>query len=385
MLDLRLIRREPDAVRAALARRGADVPVWRLRSVAGQTAILKAAAARDEDWNRADADPNGRACGLWNDWAGAQFLTRHGVTNTPRFIGGDAGLGFILVEDLGDGPDLATVLLGDDPRVARLALAGWVDALAAVHTGAHAQGPQYAAVRTRLGPPTPKEDVRGLVQLIPSRVRVSYDPGFALDRHVVDVIGVMVRELDSPPWQTLTLGDSCPDNNVVAEDGSVRLFDLQWAMFRHALFDVAALHTIMPTCWCVRRIPDGLADALAERYRTRIASVIGVARDEERFRRALAIARAARALLAAVSLLSRAADQTGAEHQELAAYSFRVCTPRQLLFLRLDELEAVAGEELRLAPLGDLARAIRDVARARFGATEAIPLFPAFAGGSPKR
>src|SRR5262249_33228200 len=61
-------------------------------------------------------EPVGAAASLFNDWAGAQFLSALAAAKparlpfSPRFYGGDRDVGIIVLDDLGDGPSLVEPL-----------------------------------------------------------------------------------------------------------------------------------------------------------------------------------------------------------------------------------------------------------------------------------
>ncbi|MFD1674009.1 hypothetical protein [Alicyclobacillus fodiniaquatilis] len=49
--------------------------------------------------------------GIFNDWAGVQFLSQLGVSISPRYFGGDRQTGLLLIEDIKDAKGIHDVLL----------------------------------------------------------------------------------------------------------------------------------------------------------------------------------------------------------------------------------------------------------------------------------
>ncbi len=365
--------------------------MWRLHSSDGRTAILKAAALRDDDWP-GDAARSERLQLFLNESTALEFLTRRACAVTPRFIGADAKLGFVLMEDLGDGLDVASLLLGSDASTALAALCAWAEALADLHIASHARTREYEELRSRAGAAgSPFAgggrlaiDLAAAADRVQSTMRVSYDPTFTNPPALRDAVKSITRELGSPQWQVVSPHDCCPDNNVVLDDGGVRLFDFQFAGVRHALLDLAVLHTIMPNCWCAGRLPAGVVRLATERYRRRLARSVARAKDEDAFKQALASARAGLALQSLIPRLIRAADATGGDRREMPGYDYVGYSARQLALLRLDDLTQLATERALFEPLGTLAAAIRPYLVERFGPIDPVGLYPAFARFGPE-
>jgi len=80
-------------------------------------------------------------------------------------------------------------------------------------------------------------------------------------------------------------GDTCPDNNRVLDDGSIRLFDFEGAGWRHAATEAAYCRAPFCTCWCVAAMP---AEILAS-MESEFLSALGPPRLSE-FRAAVGLA-----------------------------------------------------------------------------------------------
>ncbi|WP_020579519.1 hypothetical protein [Actinopolymorpha alba] len=355
----------------------------RLAGAPVDAAIVKLAHRNDTTgaFDPTDAEPWSPATRLWNEWAGLEFLSSlpEPPAVVPAFYGGDAELGFVLMEDLGAGPSLANVLLADTPERATAALGGYVDAFAAIHLATFEQAPAYDRVRQSLGPVPPQFALAPgeLATRLPEGL-AQLDGGVTIDPAAVGALRWIESLVHQPgSWTAYRANDCCPDNNRVYADGTVRLFDLEFGGVGHALLDLAYLRTMMPTCWCVRRLPAGLSDLLVERYRHRLAAA-GREVPPAEFAAALNACQAYWALQSGLGHLGYALDAEGAERKYFQAYDFHLGSRRQLALQRMDELTDAARRQPELAPLAGVAEQIRTAARRRWDIIEPLPFYPAF-------
>lgn len=352
----------------------ADAPV--------DTAVIKL-AHRDAD-GEFDPGDNGDQPGgntpalLWNEWAGLRFLRTSNVSAVPTFYAGDRERGFVLMGDLGDGPSLATVLLGSDPARARTAFEGYVDALAEVHLATFGKAAEYDEIRSRLGPELgfmmalrqeQWPNLRTAIAELDGTIELTADMDAAVER--IDQV------LEDPAWQAYSPNDCCPDNNRVHDDGTVTLFDLEFGSFHHALRDVAYLLTTMPTCWCVRRTPDGLAEALIARYHRRL---VAAGRDVpvEEFWRMLRHCQAYWSIWTLAWQLAAGLRPDGAHEHSMENYDFRMVSRREQVDFRAGQLADAAATEPELESLCGLADALRAAANRVWGPFRGLPVYPAF-------
>jgi len=78
----------------------------------------------------------------------------------------------------------------------------------------------------------------------------------------------MAARLESPgPWLALVHLDPCPDNVLLAGDGTARLIDFEFSSPGHALLDAAYWWMGFPTCWCAGRVPDTISRRIDLAYR----------------------------------------------------------------------------------------------------------------------
>jgi hypothetical protein len=70
-------------------------------------------------------------------------------------------------------------------------------------------------------------------------------------------------------YQVFSPGDICPDNNLVTDAG-IRFVDFESAGFQSVFLDAAYLRMPFSTCWCVLRMPPGLAAEGESAYRREV-------------------------------------------------------------------------------------------------------------------
>ena len=160
------------------------------------------------------------------------------------------------MEDLGQGSDLARLLCCGTRAEAEDALTGLGAALGGMYAATSGHEGRYAAIRERLGPGDAgvrheeAADLRGAAQAVAAACQaLDIAPGDAWRTDLEAVAAAM----DEPgPFLTYTTGDPCLDNALLDADGRVRLHDLEFGAFRHALRDGVYGRMRFPTCWCVR-------------------------------------------------------------------------------------------------------------------------------------
>lgn len=169
-----------------------------------------------------------------------------------------AGDDVLVMEDLGPGPSLADVLLGRDPAAAESAVVAWAGTLG-------------QALRPTLRHGAPEEPdglVAGLDQMRQLAAALDVPVPAGVDDDVAWIASVLVRP---GPWVAFCPSDSCPDNNRVLPDGSVRLFDFEGAGWRHAAVEAAYCRAPFCTCWCMARLPEGMTDRMEAAFLAALA------------------------------------------------------------------------------------------------------------------
>lgn len=166
--------------------------------------------------------PEGAAAGLFNDWAGAQFLSGLAAARptripfSPRFHGGDRAAGLIVLEDLGRGPSLVEPLCGRHLSAAEAALTALAVTLEQMHVATIGSEDAFWSLRRGLGPTTGHSFLH-----TPQRVRAELPALHATLAGLGVAPNVACRaELDATlvglaqprPFQAYTHGDPCPGN-----------------------------------------------------------------------------------------------------------------------------------------------------------------------------
>ena len=230
---------------------------------------------------------------LHNEQAALELLGDVHPGSAPRLLAADPSLGVLVLEDLGDGPSLATYLLDDDGEAARVAAVRSAAALGAMHAATAGHGEQFYGRRRQLSDVDPDADrlnlrgmdmgerIRGLGPLL-------RDHELPQPHGADDEFAAILTELARPgPFLALSSGDPCPDNGRVTSD-RVQFFDFEAGAFRHTLADAAHYVVPFPNCWCWRRLPDEVAGAMEAAYRSELAIGCAATRDEVRYNNALA-------------------------------------------------------------------------------------------------
>ena len=262
------------------------------------------------------------------------------------------GGGVFVLEDLGPGPSLADLLLGDDPEAAERALLGWAATLgeALRATLGHGQGP------------APEDLGDGAAELR----QLAAELDVPVPRGLDDDVALIASTLAAPgPWLAFCPSDTCPDNNRVLADGSVRLFDFEGAEWRHAALEAAYCRAPFCTCWCVARLPEGMTGRMEAAFVDRLAPP-----DARAF--------VATVPLAAVSYTLASFDWFRRRFvvEDLPPGLRRVmpCAGRQYVYERLVAVAALPQVPVLAGVAGGLAARIAD----RWPDATAMPLYPAF-------
>jgi hypothetical protein len=335
--------------------------------------VVQGENAGDDPGNSDRDSPSWR---LFNDWAGAQFLTRVAKDRSPgpRFYGGDKTAGLIVLEDLGAGSTLADLLLGVDAAQAEAALISFAAALGRMHALTVGKADEYASVRGALA--------QGATSEKASLARSNLDERIDRFKQGCDTLGVQVpaafeneRGLvmasmqDPGPFLAYTHGDPCPDNALYFK-GPMRLVDFEFGGFGHALLDAAYGRMPFPTCWCVNRLPEAIPERMEFAYRAELVKGCPEASDDKLFYRAFVEACAYWMITTTASLLQQVLTQDS---------QWGIATLRQRVLMRLDAFVQVAEQFGYLKAMAAAAAEMAVRARALWPPdADAVPPYPAF-------
>ena len=161
------------------------------------------------------------------------------------------------MDDLGELPSLADVLLGNDPVHARDRLLEYARLLAVFARRSAARIDEYDAP---LGHP----GHFAIIQLREGLAQLGAPP--AVGQALLDITTRLEAATD---WMMVGPGDGCPDNVLVAPHG-LCILDFEGAARYHAAFDVGSLAVPFPSCWCHDAFDEELRAALLAAHSRRV-------------------------------------------------------------------------------------------------------------------
>lgn len=268
--------------RLRVAQRRADIP---------ETVILKQAALRQESDVYDPQAADGPASRHFNEWAGLQFLSEvcSDPLPAPSFFGGDREIGFVIIEDFGDGTRLDHLLLGQDAAAAERGVIALFQTIGRMHAQTVGQASRYLEIRTALGPaPSWVTNIGEISEW--DRQRMEY----ALERFGIEAHPAFFDELDAVWNRVRTPGpftaymhcDACPDNcHWVGNE--LRLLDFEGGHYGHLLNDAVYIHLPFPSCWCSNRLPEAEQEEAEAAYRAELIKGCPQAADDGLFYSAL--------------------------------------------------------------------------------------------------
>jgi hypothetical protein len=175
---------------------------------------------------------------LRREYAALMTLRRLGLDIAPEVVAADEAAGVLVLSDLGSGPTLEHLLMGDDPVRAEKALLAAAEVLATMHRRTVGAEPEFVARYCALaGGETP--NARPIPSLETPLARL---PQLRADLAELGLpapgpdIAWFTARLSDPTSRTLTHSDLNPGNIVVAGD-RVFLVDFEGAGYRHVGFD----------------------------------------------------------------------------------------------------------------------------------------------------
>lgn len=333
----------------------AQVQRVRVRDSGGaeQTVIVKVFGA-NEGWAR--------------ETDGLQVMAGHGPV--AELIAESAASSAVVCADVGAGPSVADLLLGDRPIEAAEAVTGWATAVARLHVASLPLRDAFdSALSARAGAePLAADTTCAEVDEVATRLA---EQCAALDvvvpARALDELRGLARRLDAGAHGALSPADTCPDNNVRRDDRFV-LIDFEGARWQHIVWDVAYLSVPWPSCWCSWRLPDDVVAAAVARYREVVREALPYV-GTPAFDSDLRAATVGWAFISSSWLLPRAlGDDPGPGDP-------RVVTPTRRATI-LHRLADAAGSE-ELPALGELAVRLRGALVSRWGETP-LDYAPAF-------
>jgi hypothetical protein len=275
------------------------------------------------------------------------------------------------MEDLGVARRLDQLLLGDDAAAAEEGLLAYARTLGRLHAPTVGQESAYWRLRDGLGPRQEHDAHFSYAWVVPTLGAAAHALGYAPSPDALDDAVSAVAAMRAPGlFRAYTHGDSCPDNCILL-DGAMRLFDLQWSTFGHALLDASTARLYLGTCWCVNSLPPALPGRMEWAYRAEVVVGCPEPADDGLFYAGLVAACAVRVVqfchdFPLATLLAR--------DRRIA-----ISTARQVMLRRFEILARTTEEYGHLpalgAALGEMATRLRALWPREAGE---LPLYPAF-------
>jgi Phosphotransferase enzyme family len=253
-----------------------------------ESVIVKRAAAANFDPDTS----NEPAWLLFNDWASLQFLGEIEIAASehfaPTFYGGDRSAGLFVMENLGEGTRLDHLLLGNDPEAAESGLMTYASIHGRLHALSMAKRGEYLHIREALGPATPfpleyysYDWLKPALHTLAERLNVAVQP--TVDEELEALKAILVHP---GPFLGFMQVDACPDNSMLV-GGRWRMLDFEGAHYGHVLLEGAYCRMPMPTCWCVYRLPERIAQQAEAAYRSELVKGCPEARNDDIFAQGL--------------------------------------------------------------------------------------------------
>lgn len=279
----------------------------------------------------------------------------------PRLLAADPEHRLIVMEDLGDAPNLADLLLGGDEKRARAALIEWAATYGRLAV-------QTVGRESELEAPDEPWVARDMAKLpaFLDGLGIASPPGLDADIEAVSA-------LDHDRFRVFSPGDICPDNHLLTA-GGLRPIDFEGAGFHSVFLDASYSRMPFGTCWCVFRLPKSFSAEAERAYRDEVVKAYPELADDRIWRPGVR--------LASVAYVITMADFTVPMVQEEDRPMHRTRMPdssmRQVLRYRW-EVTAVSLE--RAGELPAMAAALRGLlAATEDWQTGDLPRYPAFSG-----
>jgi Phosphotransferase enzyme family len=304
-----------------------------------------------------------------SEWAALEALsaTEHPVP--PRLLAASVDPPFLVMEDVGGAPTLASLLLGEDRAAASAALIAYAEGIADLHAVGMAHVDEFERRMRDLGCTPTATGYETAFPVGTNRVawrtlldELGIEHSEAVD---ADLDAVTTAITEPGAYRGIVHGDPCPDN-VRLVDNRLRVYDFEYASIGHVLLDAAYLSVPFPTCWCVASLPPPLVTRANTAYRERLGIV-----DSAGWRRELT--RACAAWL--VATIPRQVDQARDTNP-----TWGITTVRERIAGRLSRFVDRTTAVDELPALTESMRKMRDLLVDRWPRDDAVlRAYPAFA------
>ena len=321
------------------------------------------------------------------DWAGLEFLSGLNIepSITPSFYGGSEKHRFVLLEDLGAVHfSLVDSLTGKDRKAAIGALTRYIQRMGQLHTSAYRKTDEYNKILQKLNPGAKVWQDSFDELLLKTKAtlkKIGIASTLELDKELLHVFNTMKESLN---FTTYIHGDICPDN--VFDDprnDTMHVIDFEWGFVGSALLDATYLRMSMPTCWCVKALPDDVIEPLEIIYRQELAKNIPAALDDNLYNESYVCACA----YWTVILLAYGVNDVLDQERDILNTEFKdphpnwkieynVARPRYLH--RLQAFIDISSKHKQLPKLRNISEVIIKSLKIRWPDTKPLELFPPF-------
>ena len=196
-----------------------------------------------------------------SEWAALEALGGVEQPVPPRLFAASVDPPFLVMEDVGGAPTLASLLLGEDRAAASAALIAYAEGIADLHSVGMANVDTFERRMRDLGCTPTATGYETAFPVGTNRVawralldELGIDDSASVD---VDLDAVATAIAEPGAYRGIVHGDPCPDNVRLVDDG-LRVYDFEYASIGHVLLDAAYLSVPFPTCWCVASLPPPL-------------------------------------------------------------------------------------------------------------------------------
>jgi len=354
--------------------------IWRcnLRSSAPsvpETAIIK--QVNPDGYDPANPESNA-TWRLFNDWAGAQFLSQVASKDphAPAFYGGNLEQGFVILEDLGEHSSLVEQLLGTDADSATEALIALASRLGRMHASTMGKKEEFFHIKRRISPAWADQDTKSsdntdlsiakqIAQFAEACERLTVKPSDA----AIEEFGGALHILAEPgPFEAYVHCDPCPDNTFY-HPPNLRLIDFEFSCFGHALTDGLYGRLAFPTCWCANSVPNEIVHQMEDTYRRELSVACPEVMDNARFERGAA---------AVTANWAFTSTRWGVEDLMERDEEWGIASIRARIIKRVEVFLDTAGRAKHIPALSDTFTRILGELKNRWPESEALPFYPAF-------
>ncbi|MEY9887483.1 hypothetical protein ABIA31_001112 [Catenulispora sp. MAP5-51] len=279
----------------------------------------------------------------------------------PRLLAADPEHRLIAMEDLGDAPNLADLLLGGDEKRAREALIEWAvtyGRLAVRTVGREGELEQAPGLWVT-------EDMAKVPDLL-GTLDIAVPPGLDADLEAVSA-------LDHDRFRVFSPGDICPDNNLLTGEG-LRPIDFESAGFHSVFLDASYSRMPFGSCWCVFRLPKSFSMEAERAYRGEVVKVYPELADDRIWRPGVRLASVAYVVGMTQWLMPGALE----EDRPMNRSRNPIASARQVLRYRWEVTATALERAGELPAMAAVFRAL--LAHTAHWSTADLPAYPAFGG-----